>query len=74
MAERLKDGSPWRCWVAEQDQNLVGTLWMQLIEKIPNPTAEPKYHAYVTNFYVCENARGKGIRTAGSRPGVDQLQ
>ncbi len=39
----------------------VGNIWIQLIEKIPNPTLEPEYHAYVTNFYVQEGARGKGI-------------
>jgi ribosomal protein S18 acetylase RimI-like enzyme len=42
---------------------LVGNLWLQLIEKIPNPTTEPEQHAYVTNFYVTEAARGQGIGT-----------
>ena len=61
MQERLRGDSCWRCWIAEQDQTPVGNLWMQLIEKIPNPTVEPEYHAYVTNFYVQQEARGKGI-------------
>lgn len=61
MAERLKEGSLWRCWVAEQDQSLIATLWMQLIEKIPNPISEPEYHAYITSVYVCDWARGQGL-------------
>jgi GNAT superfamily N-acetyltransferase len=47
--------------VAEQDRAPVGHLWAQLIEKIPNPSPEPEYHAYLTNFYVLEDARGLGV-------------
>ncbi len=64
MQARLREGSRWRCWVAEQDHATVGHLWLQLIEKIPNPIVEPEFHAYVTNFYVREEARSYGI---GSR-------
>lgn len=60
MQERLGLGKLWRCWIAEQDKAAVGHLWVQLIEKIPNPTSEPEYHAYITNFYVREEARGQG--------------
>lgn len=63
MRERLREGSRWRCWVAEQGQALVGCVWVQLIEKIPNPVAEAEYHAYVTNFYVRDEARGEGTGT-----------
>lgn len=61
MEERLGHGSLWRCWIAERDGAAMGHLWVQLIEKIPNPTSEPEYHAYITNFYVREEARGQGI-------------
>jgi GNAT superfamily N-acetyltransferase len=61
MEERLRENSPWKCWIAEQGNNVAGNLWVQLIEKIPNPTTEPEHHAYVTNFYVSEGARGRGI-------------
>jgi GNAT superfamily N-acetyltransferase len=61
MQERLREESGWRCWLAEQDRRPVGHLWLQFIEKIPNPIVEPKHHAYVTNFYVRAEARGCGI-------------
>src|SRR5215211_3126591 len=63
MRARLRANSCWRCWIAERDQTPVGNLWMQLIEKIPNPTVEPECHAYVTNFYVQQEVRSKGIGT-----------
>jgi GNAT superfamily N-acetyltransferase len=37
---------------------------LQLIEKTPNPTKEPEFHAYITNFFIIEAERGKGL---GSR-------
>src|SRR6266705_5325977 len=61
MKEHLREGSLWHCWVAEADGQLIGNLWLQLVEKIPNPRAEPEHHAYLTNFYVEEFARGKGV-------------
>lgn len=61
MQQRLEPGSLWRCWIAEQNHMPAGHLWVQLIEKIPNPTDEPEVHAYITNFYVQEAARSQGI-------------
>ena len=63
MRERLRADSSWRCWIAQQDHSLLGNIWVQLIEKIPNPVLEAEWHAYVTNFYVRDEARGKGIGT-----------
>ncbi len=63
MRERLREGGRWGCWIAEQGPALVGNVWVQLIEKIPNPVAEAEYHAYVTNFYVRDEARGRGVGT-----------
>ena len=50
MAAHLNEESLWHCWVAELDDSLIGALWLQLVEKIPNPRSEPEYHAYITNF------------------------
>jgi GNAT superfamily N-acetyltransferase len=64
MRERLAEGGLWRCWIAEQDGRAVGNIWLNLIEKIPNPAPETESHAYITNFYVLESVRGHGV---GSR-------
>jgi GNAT superfamily N-acetyltransferase len=64
MHERLRNESYWKCWIAECDATAIGNVWAQLIEKIPNPMAEPEYYVYLTNFYVREEHRGTGI---GSR-------
>lgn len=58
MRERLAKERAWRVWVAEAGGEAVGTAWLQLIEKIPNPVDEPEAHGYVTNLYVREAARG----------------
>src|SRR6266849_6162843 len=57
MAERLDGNSTWRCWVAEKEEQLVGNIWLQFIEKIPNPTEESEIHVYVTNLFVRNSAR-----------------
>jgi len=61
MEERLRDQSQWKCWVAETSAELNACLWLQLVEKIPNPRAEAEHHVYLTNFYVQRSVRGKGV-------------
>ncbi|HET9984151.1 MAG TPA: GNAT family N-acetyltransferase [Longimicrobiales bacterium] len=60
MAARLAQEGAWRCWVAERDGRVLGHIWAQRIEKIPNPVAEPESHGYITNLFVREEARGAG--------------
>jgi GNAT superfamily N-acetyltransferase len=64
MADRLSPSSPWRCWVYEGDSGISGHIWLQLIEKIPNPAPELEQHAYITNVYVRPDARGSGAGQA----------
>lgn len=62
MAARLPWTDVWRCWLAENDAGeALGTVWVQFLEKLPNPVGEPELHAYVTSFYVRPAARGGGI-------------
>ena len=58
MRSRLSDAGQWRAWIADENDETVGQIWVHLIEKIPNPTSEPDYHAYITNLYVKPSARG----------------
>ena len=60
MVDRLQR-SAWQCWIAQYNDTIVGNLWCSLIEKIPNPIAEPELHAYITNFYVRPDCRGQGV-------------
>jgi len=61
MRERLRSESLWKCWIAESQDTAVGDVWVQLVEKIPNPIEEPEYYVYLTNFYVREQYRSHGI-------------
>ena len=63
MKKRFRSGSyPWRCWVLDDGEQLLGHVCVQLFEKIPNPVNdEPELHAYVTNFYVVPEMRSQGL-------------
>lgn len=63
MAEHLAGESTWRCWVAAADREVVGTLWLQLVEKLPNPNAHLQWHGYISSFYVIPTLRNRGIGT-----------
>ena len=61
MGRRLEEASAWRCWVAEADDEIQGNIWLQLIEKLPNPVVELERHGYITNAFVLEAARNRGL-------------
>jgi GNAT superfamily N-acetyltransferase len=65
MAARLPWTDVWRCWLAEDEVGEAqGVVWLQFVEKLPNPVGEPGLHAYLTGFYVREAARNRGVGTA----------
>ena len=61
MRERLRSDGLWKCWIAEFQDTAIGNVWVQLVEKIPNPIEEPEYYIYLTNFYVREQFRSHGV-------------
>ena len=63
MRRELASQAVWRAWVAVAGEEIVGQLWLQTINKMPNPVAERERHAYVSNVYVEPDHRGG----AGSR-------
>lgn len=64
MARRLKPGTSWRCWIAADGAEVIASVWLQLIEKLPNPVDEAETHGYISSLYVVPARRGAGI---GSR-------
>ena len=65
MAARLPWADVWRCWLAEDALgDPLGVVWLQFVEKLPNPVGEPGTHAYLTGFYVREAARNRGVGSA----------
>jgi GNAT superfamily N-acetyltransferase len=81
IRERLGPGRAWQAWLAEHEGTAVGTVWLQWIEKIPNPVAEQEWHGYITSLYVRAELRGRGwgaalletaLAACGSR-GVDAV-
>jgi GNAT superfamily N-acetyltransferase len=66
MARELASGA-WRAWVAVADGRIVGQVWVDLLEKVPNPVGERERHAYVSNLYVRPDQRGGvGTRLLGA--------
>jgi GNAT superfamily N-acetyltransferase len=57
MAQELA-GTAWRAWIARNDERIIGQVWLQLIQKVPNPIGEPERHAYLSNLYVQPSERG----------------
>jgi GNAT superfamily N-acetyltransferase len=71
MRVRLARGDVWRAWLAVSDTGEpIGTLWLAVIEKLPNPAKEPEEHAYISSVYVRPEARG-GVGSALLRTAVD---
>jgi N-acetylglutamate synthase-like GNAT family acetyltransferase len=64
MRPRVADAATWRVWVLERDAAIVGNIWLEIVEKLPNPNVETELHGYVTNFFVRPQHRNAG---AGSR-------
>jgi GNAT superfamily N-acetyltransferase len=62
MHRELADGGAWKAWAAVDVREIVGQVWLQAIDKIPNPVAESERLAYLSNLYVRVAARG-GVGT-----------
>ena len=60
LADYLDSGR-WTIWVAELDGRLVGTVWVERVDKVPRPYERPEHWGYVTNVYVAPDHRDRGI-------------
>ena len=70
MHSRLDAASPWRTWIAEDNGRVVGQVWLQIFEKLPNPNGEGQRHAYLSNLYVQQASRG-GVGTRLLEAAID---
>jgi GNAT superfamily N-acetyltransferase len=64
MRPRLGAHSHWHVWIVERRNEPIGNVWVQIVEKIPNPGPEPELHAYLSNFFVRAGARNSGAGSA----------
>jgi len=63
--DALADGERWRAWTAEEDERLVGAVWLQTVPRVPAPGRDdPRPIGYLTNAYVepAFAARVSGLR------------
>jgi GNAT superfamily N-acetyltransferase len=60
MRRELPERGVWKAWVAVDGQAIVGQVWVQTVQKIPNPVAdsEAEQLAYLSNLFVRVSARG----------------
>jgi GNAT superfamily N-acetyltransferase len=63
IRDRLTDGR-WLAWVAETPDGICGHVFLQPVERMPDPQGDPAPIGYVTNFYVTPGHRDRGIGTA----------
>jgi GNAT superfamily N-acetyltransferase len=59
MRRELSTGRAWNVWAAVDRQVIVGQVWLQTVQKIPNPAAESERLAYLSNLFVQPSARGR---------------
>ena len=60
MRRELSTGGSWKAWAAVDQNAIVGQVWVQTVQKIPNPVAdsESEHIAYLSNLFVKVSARG----------------
>lgn len=51
----------WTIWVAEVGGRMVGTLWVERVDKVPRPYERAERWGYVTNVYVAPEHRNAGL-------------
>ena len=60
LRKRLRSGN-WFMAVAESGSGLCGCMFLQFVEKVPEPGSSQRAWGYVTNSYVDPQKRGHGI-------------
>lgn len=74
MRSRLAADSHWTAMVAQRDERIVGNVWVQIVEKIPNPGPESEHHGYVSNFFVLPDERNTGTGATLLRAAIEHCR
>lgn len=72
MGRRLTSASAWFAWVLVRNERPVDNVWVQMAEKLSNPTAEAEVRAYLSNLDVTPEHRNDGVGTALLRAALDE--
>ena len=65
LISRFLGAGRWQAWIAERDGRICGHLFLQLIEKMPNPDPrEPERLGYLTSFFVEPELRDRAVGSA----------
>src|SRR5438477_2501696 len=51
----------WCCWIAEREQEIIATIYVQIIGKVPRPTEVRRRYGYVASVYTPPEARSQEI-------------
>ena len=59
LIERMT--GPWKAWMAVDDEQPVGTVFLHAAETLPNPVDQPETMGHITSLYVEPDFRGSGV-------------
>lgn len=59
--ETALDSGRWFVWIAEEEEEIISHIYIELIHKVPRPGRVTNPFAYMTNVYTAPECRGKGV-------------
>ena len=63
VIEFLKEKKEYKIFVAKENGNILASMFIYLVPKIPTPNGKSEYIAYLTKVFTKEEYRNKGIGT-----------
>jgi GNAT superfamily N-acetyltransferase len=51
----------WRAWIGVDGDEPIGDIFLQIVEKVPNPVVEPERLGYITSLYVVPSRRNAAV-------------
>ncbi|MBO0693549.1 MAG: GNAT family N-acetyltransferase [Acidimicrobiaceae bacterium] len=57
----VQPGAAWTAWLAFEDTEVIGMVFLHVVDKVPNPVPEPERLGYITSMYVRPAHRGAGV-------------